>query len=96
MDQSVQAFKFWAFISYSHYDKKHARRLAQSLESLRVPTAHRAGVEGAPARFAPVFIDEDENAAHPSLSEELKAALRKSRKLVVLCSPFAANSPNVA
>jgi YD repeat-containing protein len=96
MRDSIQAFKFWAFVSYSHHDKNSARQLVRSLEKLHVPPAFRDLVAGAPSRFAPVFIDEEETAANSRLSDEMQNALRQSRKLIVVCSPFSANSAYVA
>lgn len=84
--------RYWAFISYSHLDRRVARWLRDSLAETRVPAAKRKLVDPVSVKFSTVFLDEQEAAATSSLSEELRRALAQSRKLVVICSPFAVAS----
>src|SRR3954471_11425671 len=91
-----QAFLYDAFISYNHNprDTSWANWLIRALERYRVPKPlqHR----GLPARLRKVFRDEDEVSAAPDLSEEIKAALKASRFLIVICSPYTPRSEWVA
>ena len=84
------AFKYRAFISYSHRDESWARWLHRSLENYRVPR-HLVGRETAhgpvPARLAPVFRDRDELATATNLGETLTRALAQSACQIVVCSP---------
>ena len=47
----------------------------------------------APRRLTPIFRDRDELSASGDLGVELRAALARSLRLVVVCSPAAARSP---
>jgi hypothetical protein len=88
-------YKYWAFISYSHSDTKWAARLHSELETYRVPRSivGRPTANGkAPPRLVPVFRDRDELACAGELGGELKAALARSRYLIVICSPRSARS----
>jgi len=89
------AFKYRAFISYSHRDESWARWLHRGLENYRVPR-HLVGRETAhgpvPARLAPVFRDRDELATATNLGETLTRALAQSACQIVVCSPAAARS----
>ena len=48
-----------------------------------------------PRRLTPIFRDRDELASAPDLSMKIKDALRRSRVLLVVCSPNAAQSSYV-
>jgi TIR domain-containing protein len=88
-------FKYWAFISYSHADAKWGDWLHAALETYRVPSrlVRKAKPEGAvPKRIFPVFRDREELASSSSLGENIQGALRRSRALVVICSPRSAAS----
>lgn len=91
--------KYWAFISYSHKDRRAAERLHRAIEGYRVPArlAGKPGVGGEtiPRRLAPIFIDRAELASSPSLAETIRSALNDSRFLIVLCSPSARASSYV-
>lgn len=86
---------YYAFLSYSHSDKKWAKWLHHSLETYRVPP-HLVGKEMAtgavPARLTPIFRDREELASSPDLSRHIKDALGKSENLIVICSPRSARS----
>jgi WD40 repeat protein len=91
------AFPFWAFISYSHADKSHAKWLHGWLESYRLPkklvgTTSEPHAFERPARLRPIYRDSEEFSAGPGLGEHIKAALHDSRNLIVICSPNAVQS----
>src|SRR5688572_5677849 len=93
--------EYWCFVSYRHADNKEPGRqwatwLHQALETYEVPsdlvgTRNERG-DIIPDRIFPVFRDEEELPADAELSSPIEAALRRSRFLVVLCSPQAAQS----
>jgi hypothetical protein len=97
--------EYWCFISYRHADNKEPGRqwatwLHQALETYEVPadlvgTKNERG-DFIPERIFPVFRDEEELPADAELSKPIEAALRRSRFLVVLCSPQAVQSRFVA
>ena len=87
--------RYWAFISYSHYDRDWARWLHRRLETYRVPRrlAGRPHWAGAvPRRLLPVFRDRDELPSSADLGGVVHRALRDSRYLIVICSRHAARS----
>ncbi|MBA4148460.1 MAG: TIR domain-containing protein [Verrucomicrobia bacterium] len=90
-----EEFKYWAFICYSHTDEKWADWLHKRLETYSIPK-HLVGKrtrEGIlPKRIFPVFRDREELPGSAKLGEEIEAALRKSRYLIVICSPRAVAS----
>ena len=91
----IDGFKYWAFISYSHRDKKWGDWLHRSLGTYRVPKrlvgqATRDGIR--PSRLFPVFRDREELPVSADLSGRVNEALAESRYLVVVCSPNAAQS----
>ena len=97
MDASgaATAFKYRAFISYSHRDERSAAWLHKSIEGYRVPKPliGQAARDGAiPSKIFPVFRDRDELASSPDLSASLRLALQQSAYLIALCSPAAAAS----
>jgi MTH538 TIR-like domain (DUF1863) len=97
-------FAYDAFISYSgfrkpgggsEFDMKVAERLHRSLEAYRVPRSllkKSPGRQGIPRRLRKVFRDRNEVRAGGSLDESLTEALRRSRFLIVVCSPRARRS----
>lgn len=103
-DTAQGDFRHDAFISYSgfrktggasQFDRKVAQRLHRALESYRVPRAlskaspHRAPV---PRRLKKIFRDQDEARVSSNLNDSLTEALRRSRFLIVICSPRARQS----
>ena len=90
-----KAYRYKAFISYSHADQKWAQWLHRSLEGYRV-SAHLKGRQTpagpVPARLTPVFRDREELASSPDLSDRIRQALDDSQFLIVICSPNAARS----
>jgi hypothetical protein len=87
--------QYRAFVSYSHADKRVVDWLHRALESYRIP-AKLVGFDTAlgpvPARLGSLFRDRDELPAAGDLSVELKAALKRSMFLIVVCSRAAAQS----
>ena len=90
-----EAFKYRAFISYSHADSGWASWLHRSLETYRIPkhlVGRETGFGPIPARLAPVFRDREELASATNLGDKLTTALRQSAAQIVICSPAAARS----
>lgn len=91
----TSAFRYRAFISYSHRDEGWASWLHKSLERYRVPRrlVGRSTAAGVVApRIAPVFRDREELPSATDLSRVVTAALESSAALIVICSPAAAQS----
>ncbi|ODS02974.1 hypothetical protein AUC71_12330 [Methyloceanibacter marginalis] len=92
------AFRYRAFISYSHADTAWAKWLHRGLESFRIDKdlAGRETATGTvPKSLRPVFRDRDDFTAGHSLTDQTLAALDASAALIVLCSPAAARSKYV-
>ena len=87
--------KYWAFLSYSHTDKKWGDWLHRALETYRVPR-RLVGKESrdgkVPQRIFPIFRDREELPVSADLSANINEALRESRYLIVICSPRSAQS----
>lgn len=86
-----QQFKYFAFISYNSHDVRWGRRLQKKLEHYRMPATlcsergwKRTPIQ--PVFFAPTDIQPG------GLSKELQERLEASRHLVVICSPYSAQS----
>ncbi len=96
MPQEEHDSRYWAFISYSTRDEKIAAWLHRSLESFRLPRglAGKAGRDGIllPRRLIPIFRDREELPSSSDLAHSVTAALKRSRCLIVLCSPRSAVS----
>src|SRR3989442_2967271 len=89
------AYKYWAFISYSHQDEEWAKWLHKSLETYRVPrklVGRAAGHGEIPKKLFPVFRDRDELPGASDLGGRVKDCLSQSRSLIVICSPKSAVS----
>ncbi len=92
---SGDAYKYWAFISYSHQDRAWGDWLHKTLETYRVPSrlVGRESRDGTiPRRLYPVFRDRDELPSSANLGDALNESLRQSRYQIVICSPRAAAS----
>ena len=95
MEKKNASFKYRAFLSYSHEDKKWARWLHRSLENYRVPPhLNKPGdrATGPPNRIAPVFRDRTDLSSAACLPDAINEALEASESLIVICSPAAAQS----
>jgi len=87
-------FRYLAFISYSHEDRKSAARLQTALENFRLP---RTATAGAPApRLRPIFRDREELGSSHDLTAAIRTALDESEYLILVCSRSAAGSRWVA
>lgn len=92
---AMPAFRYRAFISYSHRDQAWAAWLHKALETYALPKrlvgqTTAAGV--VPPRLAPIFRDRDELASATDLGRKVNEALGQSANLIVICSPQAAAS----
>ena len=89
------AVRYWAFLSYSHADRRIAERLHRALEGFRIPRrlSGQRGSHAVPARLTPIFRDRDELTASGHIGAAVEAAMEASRALVVLCSRASAQSP---
>jgi hypothetical protein len=94
-DPNKPDFKYWAFLSYSHSDRKWGDWLHKALETYRVPR-RLVGKEARdgiiPARLFPIFRDREELPVSADLGSNINQALRESRYLIVICSPRSAQS----
>jgi MTH538 TIR-like domain (DUF1863) len=83
------AFKYRAFISYSHADTDWARWLHRSLEGFRIDkdlVGRQTATGPIPPALRPVFRDRDNFTAGHTLTEQTQAALDASAALIVICS----------
>jgi eukaryotic-like serine/threonine-protein kinase len=88
-------YRYWAFVSYSHADKRWGDWLHRALETYRVPKrlVGKNGIFGpVPRRLYPIFRDREELSASSSLGTNIQRALQQSRSLIVICSPRSARS----
>ena len=90
-----ESFKYYAFISYSHKDKKTAKRLQRRLERYHLPSAIQKTYPDLPKSLRPVFIDDSDLVANGTLRTALEANLERSNYLIVVCSPCSAKSEYV-
>ena len=82
---------YYAFISYSHADKKEARDLQRWLEYYKLPTNLRKENPELPKYVRPVFRDTTDLEIG-KLSPQIRNALDQSNYLIAVCSPNAAKS----
>jgi WD40 repeat protein len=90
-----EGFKYWAFISYSHRDKRWGDWLHSRLEGYRVPrrlVGKKSHDGEVPARVFPIFRDREELPVSSDLPANIAESLQQSRYLIVICSPAAAKS----
>jgi len=92
------AFKYRAFLSYSHRDTRWAKWLHGALEGYRIDKelVGRSTAQGPiPKALRPIFRDREDFSAGHSLTQQTLAALEASQFLIVICSPNAAQSQYV-
>lgn len=89
-----QGFKYYAFISYSHKDKKIAKKLQKWLEHYHLPSDLFDSNSNSeiPETLSPVFLDESDLVPVGPLKTALRANLDRSNYLIVICSPHSAQS----
>ncbi|MEO8777188.1 MAG: toll/interleukin-1 receptor domain-containing protein [Rhodanobacter sp.] len=95
-DSEATAFRYYAFISYSHQDKAWADWLHKALETYAVPkrlVGRTTTADVIPKRLTPIFRDRDELASANDLGRKVNEALAQSANLIVICSPRSAASP---
>jgi len=100
-ETDTDVIEYLAFISYRHsdnleMDRKWASWLHTQLEAYEIPaelvgTTNVRG-DAIPEQIYPVFRDETSLAADSNLERSISQALDRSRTLLVLCSPGAAES----
>jgi hypothetical protein len=94
-EASSPEYRYWAFISYSSKDAALSKKLHRSLETYAIPRdlVNRPGRDGlVPKKLFPCFRDRDELPLASGLGGTLKDALRVSRYLIVICTPYSAKS----
>ena len=91
-----KGFKYHAFISYSHKDKKIAQRLHKRLRRYHLPSTLLKSHPELPKKLGTIFLDEANLVAKDgSLTESLRGYLDTSNFLILICSPDSAKSPYV-
>lgn len=90
--------RYWSFVCHAAEDEPWARWLHTSLEVYGLPKI----LQGKPSRFGPlpkrlfpIFLDREELPLGSVEGDQIEAALRWSRTLIVICSPTAAASAEV-
>lgn len=83
-------YRRYAFISYSHRDGAMAKWLHRRLERYRLPSSVHNDYNSS-RYLRPVFRDQ-EDLSGGVLREELREQLLSSRYLIVICSPYSADS----
>ena len=91
----LAAFKYSAFLSYSHTDAGWAKWLHAKLEGFRIDKdlVGRETTNGQiPKTLRPIFRDREDFTVGHTLNEQTLDALGGSAALIVLCSPASAKS----
>ena len=92
---SKKTFKYFAFISYSHADKKIAKKLQRKLEHYHLPITLRKNYPELPKNLSPIFVDDSDLVAKGTLKTALQDNLERANYLIVICSPNSAKSEYV-
>jgi hypothetical protein len=91
----AEAFKYRAFLSYSHADTAVAKKVHARLEAFHIDrdVAGRETPMGrVPANLRPIFRDRNDFDAGGSLGDQTLATLDGSAALILIASPRAAGS----
>lgn len=86
----IDFFKYYAFISYCHEDKKWARWLQFKLEHYKLPSDMDERTD-LPKTIRPIFKDDSELTVG-DIPKQIFDALELSCYLIVICSPRSAKS----
>ena len=87
-----KVFKNFAFISYSHADKKAAEELQKVLDDFHLSDALKEKYPDRPEVLREIFRDDTGLPAGSNLTKEIQKQLEQSNYLIVICSPNAAKS----
>jgi WD40 repeat protein len=87
-----KTFKNFAFISYSHADKKAAEELQKVLDEFQLSDALKEKYPNRPEVLREIFRDDTGLPAGSNLTKEIQKQLEQSNYLIVICSPNAAKS----
>lgn len=87
----MEAYKYFAFLSFQSSDAKEALRMQHALETYRLPyTVSRK--HGIPRKLGQCFCYLTDISLREELMHELEARLAESKYLIILCSPRSAKS----
>lgn len=89
------AFRYRAFLSYSHADTRWAKWLHRSLEHFKIDkdlVGRETPMGPVPKKLQPIFRDREEFVGGHALTEATMTAIDQSAALIVLCSPNSAMS----
>ena len=84
--ETKKKFKYYAFISYSHKDKKWANWLYRKLSAYRLPRIVKKSNRDLPRSLTPLFLDEYHLQAG-KIRDNINKELDSSKNLIVICSP---------
>ena len=87
-----KTFKNFAFISYSHADKKAAEELQKVLDDFHLSDALKEKYPDRPEVLREIFRDDTGLPAGSNLTKEIQKQLEQSNYLIVICSPNPAKS----
>ena len=91
MERKLEDNEYLAFISYRRTDSEWAEWLQKKIEFYKLPSFIKDEMPNAPQYLRPIFRDVTD--LEPGvLPEKIKSALKKSRFLIVVCSPESAQS----
>jgi formylglycine-generating enzyme required for sulfatase activity len=85
-------WRYRGFISYSQKDKSEARKLHRWLETYRAPRGVEAASLERSRKLGRFFRDDEEMGAAADLGATLRGAIEDSESLIVVCSPYSAQS----
>jgi tetratricopeptide (TPR) repeat protein len=95
LSSATPAFKYSAFLSYSHHDQRWAKWLQRALETYQVPSrlvGRQTGMGFLPRRLAPVCRDRSDMRSSADLGANINESLHACANFIVICSPSACTS----
>jgi len=84
------SYKYYAFISYSSKDIRHAEDLQEFLQNIKIPTVIREEYK-LPETVTPIYRDVTDIKI-AQLKDILRDELERSKYLIIICSPNSAQS----